>query len=241
MYDMTSQYTIKVQDESEESPEQEATAPEDQVALSDDLSTQDTLVSLLGAVKTLTAGLDEVKANNKHLRALVKEKQETEGSSASPPPRTDGAGASAKVSQPARAVTLPELCAMANLSQKADRRVAQLGLADTSESSSDSDCKDSEMQEGSQEGSQEGQAFDRLVSHSSLGWRPKLPALSCTHSHGHIVISGHRDVKYDELITLEEFVASYGQILQSPDLLEVERCSRLQHLVSLINVFCTDL
>ena len=151
-----------VQDESEESPEQEATAPEDQVALSDDLSTQDTLVSLLGAVKTLTAGLDEVKANNKHLRALVKEKQEAEGSSASPPPRTDGAGASAKVSQPARAVTLPELRAkLANLSQKADRRVAQLGLADTSESSSDSDREDSEMQEGSQEGSQEGQAFDR--------------------------------------------------------------------------------
>ena len=136
-----------VQEETEESPEQDATTPQDQVALSDDLSIQDTLVSLLGAVETLTAGLDEVKADNKHLRALVEEKQETEGSSASPPPRTDGAGASAKVSQPARAVTLPELRAMANLSRKDDRRVAQLGLADTSESSSDSDREDSEMQD----------------------------------------------------------------------------------------------
>ena len=35
-------------------------------------------------------------------------------------------------------------------------------------------------------------------------------------------------------LTLEEFVAGYGQILQSPDLTEMERSARLKHLVSLI-------
>jgi len=55
---------------------------------------------LLGAVKTLTTGLDEVEADNKHLRALVEEKQEKqedESRSVFPPSRTNGAGASAKV------------------------------------------------------------------------------------------------------------------------------------------------
>ena len=49
--------------------------------------------------------------------------------------------------------------------------------------------------------------------------------LSITH--------GRRDVKYEEL-TLAEFVAGYSQILLSPDLSEVERSSRLKHLVSLM-------
>lgn len=42
-----------------------------------------------------------------------------------------------------------------------------------------------------------------------------------------------RDIKYDDL-TLEEFVAGYGQILQSPDIAEMERSARLKHLVSLM-------
>ena len=42
-----------------------------------------------------------------------------------------------------------------------------------------------------------------------------------------------RDIKYDDL-TLEEFVAGYGQILQSPDITELERSARLKHLVSLM-------
>ena len=39
----------------------------------------------------------------------------------------------------ASGVTLPELRAMHDLSQQADRRVAQLGLADSSDSESDPD------------------------------------------------------------------------------------------------------
>ena len=40
-------------------------------------------------------------------------------------------------------------------------------------------------------------------------------------------------IKCDDL-TLEGFVAGYGQILQSRDLPEMERSARLKHLVSLM-------
>ena len=45
--------------------------------------------------------------------------------------------------------------------------------------------------------------------------------------------NARRDIKYDDL-TLEEFFAGYGQILQSPDIAEMERSARLRHLVSLM-------
>ena len=45
--------------------------------------------------------------------------------------------------------------------------------------------------------------------------------------------NARRDIKYDDL-TLEEFVAGNGQILQSPDIEEIERSARLKHLVSLM-------
>lgn len=39
--------------------------------------------SLLGVVNTLTAGLDDVKADNKNLRALIKKKMAADGTSLS--------------------------------------------------------------------------------------------------------------------------------------------------------------
>ena len=91
-------------------------------------------------MQSLTAGLNEIRADNKQLRTLVEGKQEAKGNLASSPTRPIDGGASAQISQPAHAVTLPELRAMANLSRKGNRRVAQLGLADSSDSS-DSDVK----------------------------------------------------------------------------------------------------
>ena len=41
------------------------------------------------------------------------------------------------------------------------------------------------------------------------------------------------DITYDDL-ALEEFVDSYGHILQSPDITEMERSAQLKHLVSLM-------
>ena len=103
---------------------------------------------------------------------MVEEKQEA------------GTGASAKVLQPARAVTLPELRATADLSRKADRRVVQLGLADSRESSSDSDRKDSDMQDRVHKRT----TFRTPVRLSSPRKKPKLPAPSCTRGDGHMEI-----------------------------------------------------
>ena len=113
-------------------------ARQEQDASLQDSSIQATLNSLLGAVKTLPAGLDEVKADNKNLRALVEKKKPADGTSVYPPMLSDGDDV-AQVSKPVSAVALPELRAMAHLSPKADRLVAQLGLANSTASSSDSD------------------------------------------------------------------------------------------------------
>ena len=120
-------------------------ACQEQDASLQDSSIQATLNSLLGAVKTLPAGLDEVKADNKNLRALVEKKKAADGISVSPPRLSDGDDV-AQVLKPISAVTLPELPAMAHLSQKVDRHVAQLGLANSNASNSDSDDQGREIQ-----------------------------------------------------------------------------------------------
>ena len=123
------------------------TARQEQDASPQDSSLQATLNSLLGVAKTITAGLDldEVKADHKNLRVLVEKKKAEDGTSVSPPTLSDGDDV-AQVSKPVSAVTLPELRAMAHLSQKVDRHVAQLGLANSSASSSVSDDLGSEIQ-----------------------------------------------------------------------------------------------
>ena len=82
-----------------------------------------TLASLLGAVKSLTTGLKEVQADNQQLRALLTNKSPLKEV---PIPSTSTGGARAS------GVTLPELHTTQDLSQQADRRVAQLGLVDSS-------------------------------------------------------------------------------------------------------------
>ena len=89
-----------------------------------------TLASLLGAVKLLTTSLKEVQADNQQLRALLTNKSPLKEV---PVPSTSTGGARASGD------TLPELHTMQDLSQQADRRVAQLGLVDSSDSDSDHD------------------------------------------------------------------------------------------------------
>ena len=60
----------------------------------------------------------------KNFRALAEKKEAADGTSVSPPTLFDGDDV-AQVSKPASAVTLPELRAMAHLSQKVDHHVAQ--------------------------------------------------------------------------------------------------------------------
>ena len=183
-----------------------------------------TLASLLGAVKSLTTGLKEVKADNQQLRALLTNQSLLKEV---PVPSMSTGGVTAS------GVTLPELRAMQDLSQQADRRVAQLGLADSSASDSDHDeveppahvrAKDISASNGGGKSLKSGKEskitttvlYPQLWPHSFLS-----------------LTNARRDIKYDDL-TLEEFVAGYGQILQSPDITEMERSARPKHLVSLM-------
>ena len=63
-----------VQDEFPKLSDEDDNAREEEDASPHDSSIQATLQSLLGVVQTLTAGLDEVKADNKNLRALIEKK-----------------------------------------------------------------------------------------------------------------------------------------------------------------------
>ena len=224
-----------VQDEALELCDEGDNAREEEDASSHDSSIQATLHSLLGAVKTLTTGLDEVKADNKNLRALIEKKKAADGTSVSPPTPFDGDDVAQVSNRPVSAVTLPELRAMAHLSQKADRRVAQLGLATSSASSSDSDDQDSAIQSPLRKTDKRSHAHTGKSLKSGKEAKITSTVLypqSWPHCYLSI-IHGRRDVKYEEL-TLAEFVAGYSQILLSPDLSEVERSSRLKHLVSLM-------
>ena len=187
-------------------------------------------------VKTLTAGLDldEVKVDNKNLRSLVEKKKAADGTSVSPSTLSDGDDV-AQVSKPVCAVTLPELRAMVHLSQKVDRHVAELGLANSSASSSDADDQGREIQSPLRKTDQRSHAHTGKSLKS--GKEAKITStVLYPQSWPHCYLSithGRRDLIYEEL-TLADFIAGYGRILLSPDLSEVERSSRLKHLVSLM-------
>ncbi|XP_066026254.1 uncharacterized protein [Pocillopora verrucosa] len=194
-----------VPDDEEELADEDDTAPQAQDTSLNDSTIQATLNSLLGAVQSLTTGLAEVQADNKKLRALHHN------------------------------LFLPELRAMARLSRKADQQVAQLGLADSSASTSDSDGDNSDLQSPL---STKAKTTHAHGGKSLKSWKEAKITSTVLYpqSWPHCYLSitqGRRDIKYEEL-KLEEFVASYGQILLSPDLSEVERSSRPKHLVSLM-------
>ena len=124
---------------------------------------------------------------------------------------------------------------MAHLSQKADRHVAQLGLANSSASSSDSDDQGSEIQSPLRKTDKRSHAHTGKSLKS--GKEAKITSTGLyPQSWPHCFLSitqGRPDLTYEEL-TLADFIAGYGQILLSPDLLQVERSSRHKHLVSLM-------
>ena len=94
-------------------------------------SIEATLASLVGAVNSLTTGLQAVQADNQQLRALLTKQSPINDQI---PVSSSNAGGAA-----ASGITLPELRAMQDLSQKADQRVAQLGLVESSDSESEHD------------------------------------------------------------------------------------------------------
>ena len=206
---------------------EEGTAPPSQSSPVEDgpkESIEATLASLVGAVTSLTTGLKEVQADNQQLRALLTNQSPN---NESPVPTTSAGGATAS------GVSLPELRAMQDLSQQADRRVAQLGLVDSSESDSDHDDVEASARVRAKDKSASNGGGKSLKSgkESKITTTVLYPQL-WPHSFLSLT-NARRDIKYDEL-TLEEFVAGYGQILQSPDIVEIERSARLKHLVSLM-------
>lgn len=122
---------------------------------------------------------------------------------------------------------------MQDLSQQADQHVAQLGLVDSSDSDSDHDlvepsahvcAKDKSASNGGGKSLKSGKEskitttilYPQLWPHSFLS-----------------LTNACRDIKSDDF-TLEEFIAGYGQILQSPNIVEMEHSARINHLVSLM-------
>ena len=94
-----------VQDEVVELSDEGNIAGQEQEASSTDSNIQASLNSLPGAVKKLNAGLGEVKADNKNLRALVEKKRAAVGTSVSPPTLSADGDDVAQVSKPVSVVT----------------------------------------------------------------------------------------------------------------------------------------
>lgn len=174
----------------------------------------------------LTTGLKEVQVVNQQLHALLTNRsliQEV------PIPSTSTGGVTAS------GVALPELRKMQDLSQQANGHIAQLGLADSRNSGSDHDevepsthahIKDKSASNGGGKSLKSGKESKIVTSFLYPQLRPQS-FLS--------LMNAHHDVKYDDL-TLEEFVARYGQILQSLDIAEWKRSAWLKQLVSLMNL-----
>ena len=199
-----------VQDDVPELCDEGDTVRQEQETSPQDSSIQATLNSLLGVVKTLSAGLDldEVKADNKNLRALVEKKKAADGTSVSPPTVFDGDDV-AQVSKPVSAVTLPELRAMAHLSQKADRHLAQLGLANFSASSSDSDNQGREIRSPLCKTDRRSHAH--IGKSLKSGKEAKITSTGLyPQSWPHCYLSityGRPDLKYEELTLADGLVA----------------------------------
>ena len=107
---------------------------------------------------------------------------------------------------------MPELRAMRDLSHQADRRVAQLGFTDSTDSEPDDDDVNSSKHvrpNPKSASSGAGKSF-KSGKDSKITTTVQYPQL-WPHSYLSLT-NARRDIKYDDL-TLEEFVAGYGQIL----------------------------
>lgn len=183
-------------------------------------SIKDTLASLAGAVQSLTNDVQSLKRDNQALRDKVDDTTASQ-------PKSSVAAAIHPLGVSSR-VTLPELRDMKDLVSQVDSRVSQLGLLP--ESSDGSDEEDDAPRAVST--GEKPQRAGKLKS-------GKEARVTCTvrypqlWPHSHLTFLHKRETRYEDL-TLEEFVAGYGEILQSPDLPDEEKTARLRHLVSLM-------
>lgn len=122
---------------------------------------------------------------------------------------------------------------MKDLAEKVDSRVTRLELLDSDSSDEDDDSDSSEETSLSKPVKTTKRSKGKLKS----GKEAKVTStVLYPQSWPHSFLSltqARSEVKYDDL-TLEEFVAGYGQILLCPDMSEMERTARLRHLISLM-------
>ena len=188
-------------------------------------SIQETLASLAGAVQSLTADVQSLKRDN---QALWDKVEDTKDSQLSP--------SSAAIHPPGipLQVTLPKLRDMKDLVSQVDSHVSQLGML--LESSDESEGGERRVSCGVERLAATGKQPQRAGKLKS----GKEARVTCTirypqlWPHSHLTFLHHkRETRYEDL-TLEEFIASYGKILQSPDITDHEKTARLRHLVSLM-------
>ena len=169
-------------------------------------SIQETLASLAGAVQSLTTDVQSLKRDNQALRDKV---DDTKDSQLSP--------SSAAIHPPGipSQVTLPELRDMKDLVSQVDSRVSQLGMLP--ESSDDSD-RENDASHAELNGSA---ATGKQPQHAGKLKSGKEARVTCIvrylqlWPHSHLTFLHHkRETRYEDL-TLEEFVAGYGEILVS--------------------------
>ncbi|KAK3754770.1 hypothetical protein QZH41_007277 [Actinostola sp. cb2023] len=175
------------------------------------------LETILEAIHGPRFEVQEVKSDNVNLRAMFNASNDAIPTSDSIPPV---------------AVTLPELRGMADLVDKAVKRVASFGLDEDSDGSGaggDDDITSVQQQPLRSRTSKPGKLKSgKEAKPTSKVLYPQFwphSFLCLTHAR--------REVKYEDL-SMAEFVAGYVQILQSNDISSVERATRPKHLVSLM-------
>ncbi|XP_048582589.1 uncharacterized protein LOC125561884 isoform X2 [Nematostella vectensis] len=178
------------------------------------------LNSLAAAVQTLTAEVQSLKADHASSRQ----------SHSLPPSDVASSSRSSKDVSPRRAttVTLPELRAMDDLADAADRRVAHVLPIASSESDEEADMgalASSPLRKPNKAGKLKSGKEDRPTSEVVVKQLWPQRFLSLTRAS--------QEITYERL-TMAEFVAGYAQILQLREISSFERAERHKHLVTLM-------
>ncbi|KAK3703094.1 hypothetical protein QZH41_003010 [Actinostola sp. cb2023] len=178
----------------------------------------DVLASILAAVEGLKAQVTTLQKDQADLRASV---NTTNNNSAH---RVASLGTPTLPSS--RGVALPELRQMEGLVQQANDQMADFNLGGDASSDSSSDHED-RRNAGSASSSGKLKSGKEAKLTSSVLYPQLWP-------HSHLSFTQvNRDVRFEDL-TIDEFVAGYGQILLSTRISELEKTARIRHLISLM-------
>jgi hypothetical protein len=182
-------------------------------------SSKEVLASILSAVEGLNKKVASLQKDHNDLRQSVAEKP----SDRVVPTASGGVN---RLASRDRIVTLPDLRDMEGLVEQANRRVADFHLGDDASSVASGDASSDQRQSGPTHNGKLKSGKEEKLTSSVL--YPQL------WPHSHISFTQvARDIRFEDL-TMQEFVAGYGQILLSPRISDLEKTSRTRHLISLM-------